>query len=120
MNNQFNCKQCGACCREPGYVCLAPGEAEAIAEHLQMEQYEFTARYTRLTKSRRELSLTEQPGGACVFLTDRQACLVQAVKPAQCRDFPRKWTFDGWQEICAAAQITDVQMFRKQKDESGK
>lgn len=104
MDNPFKCAQCGACCREPGYVCLAPGEAEAIAHYLQIAQYDFTSRYTRLTKSRRELSLNEQTDGACVFLTTEQTCRIQAVKPAQCRDFPRKWTFEGWREICAAAR----------------
>lgn len=99
----FQCLGCQACCRETGYVRLVPGEPEAIALFLGMDLYEFTGTYTRVTRDRQALSLTEQPGGACVFLTP-EGCRIQAVKPRQCRDFPHAWRFSGFENICGWAK----------------
>lgn len=101
--DRFKCLQCGACCREPGYVCLEPEEAGLIAEYLGMDVYVFTERFTRLTRYRRELSLIERADGSCVFLSDEQTCRIEKVKPKQCRGFPLQWCFDGWEHICAGA-----------------
>ena len=96
------CRQCGNCCRVEGYVRLRPGEDEALAACLGLDVYEFTRRHTRLTADRRGLSLAEKADGSCVFLGEDGRCVVQAVKPAQCRAFPTEWSFAGYEEICAA------------------
>jgi uncharacterized protein len=96
------CRRCGRCCRVQGYVRLRPGEAACIAGRLDLSIDDFTARFTRLTRDRSALSLTEQEDGSCTFLGPG-GCAIHDVKPQQCRDFPLLWRFDGWQEICAGA-----------------
>lgn len=100
----FHCQRCGACCRVPGYVALEAGEAEAIAAFLGLDVYAFTERYTRLTFNRKDLSLTEQEDGSCVFLQDDNSCRIQPVKPAQCKGFPFLWLSARLKRECAALQ----------------
>ena len=99
------CVGCGACCRWPGYVRLAAGEAERIASFLGLPVYAFTERYSRVTGDRRGLSLIEQADGACVFLTTAGTCAIHAVKPAQCVGFPNEWSFEGFERFCRS-QVT--------------
>ena len=96
------CLRCGNCCRWPGYVRLAPEEAETIAGFLGLPVHAFTAEYTRLGPDRLWLALTESASGACVFLTDRNECRIHAVKPGQCRGFPESWNVDGFERFCKA------------------
>ena len=100
----FRCRRCGACCRWPGCVKLLPGEFEAIAAFLGVAAEEFSARYTRLSEDRQCLSLVERADGGCIFLEDAPGtlakCAVDPVKPRQCRDFPERWNFPGWQDEC--------------------
>lgn len=98
----FECIQCHACCRQPGYVRLRPAEPDVMAVFLEMEVHEFIESFTILTDDRTGLSLIEQPDGACIFLTDK-GCRIHPVKPAQCKDFPRAWRFSGFEEICGWA-----------------
>ena len=97
------CRRCGNCCRWHGWVRVSGEEIDAIARHLHMAAEEFIRRYTVLTGDRRGLSLTERPDGECVFLKDGTpaSCLIEEVKPRQCRDFPEKWNVPGWEEECA-------------------
>ncbi len=98
----FRCECCGACCRVPGYVALAPGEPEAIAAFLGLDVYTFTSLYTTLTLNRKDLSLTETGDGRCVFLQEDNTCRIQPVKPAQCRGFPFLWRSKRLEAECAA------------------
>jgi Fe-S-cluster containining protein len=66
-----------------------------------LSEFDFIQRYARLRADRRGLALQEKPGGECVFLEGRD-CAVQSVKPQQCRDFPNKWNFPGFDKICRA------------------
>lgn len=100
MIGQRLCTRCGACCRWPGYVRLAPGEAAAMAGWLGVTESVFVDRYTRLTADRRGLSLNEKADGSCVFLEGRNACRIQPVKPAQCVGFPNAWNFPGFDAQC--------------------
>ena len=97
----YECQRCTACCRWPGLVRLAEAEVDAIAAHLGTDVRVFVQQYTVLGPERRGLVLTEQPGGACVFL-DGSNCRIQAVKPKQCRDFPNGWNFPGFLDHCRA------------------
>lgn len=90
MGVYWECQRCTACCQWPGEVKVAEEEIRAMAAFLGMGEDEFIQRYTRLRQDRRGLALAEQEGGACVFLEGRD-CLVQAVKPRQCREFPNGW-----------------------------
>lgn len=99
--SEFKCQLCGECCRWEGYVRLTREEIESIAVFLGMDVTDFTEKYTRLTDDRRGLSLIERENGSCIFLSEENGeCAINPVKPKQCRDFPRNWSFEGWDEIC--------------------
>lgn len=99
-----SCRRCGNCCRVSGYVRLVASEIDGIAEYLGLSVADFTRSYTRLTRDRRQLSLIEQEDGSCVFLQDDSLCMINAVKPVQCREFPHVWQFVGFEDVCAAAK----------------
>ena len=107
MKDSFRCLRCGNCCRWPGYVRISEAEADAIAAYLQIPAMEFVEKYTRLTGDRTGLSLLENPDGSCPYLEetpDGPGCMIQAVKPRQCQDFPLKWNFPDWQNECAGGK----------------
>ena len=99
------CTGCGNCCRWPGYVRVNEAEIDRIAAFLDMESYDIVEQHTRLTDDRSGLSLNEHDDGSCVFLVDNN-CVIQDVKPKQCRDFPNHWSFEGWQAECPAVALT--------------
>ena len=96
-----DCQRCTACCRWPGQVCLNDEEIARIAEFLQLKVGEFIQTHTRLRFDRQGLALQEQADGACVFLKDN-LCVIQPVKPQQCRDFPNLWKYPGSEKYCRA------------------
>ena len=50
---------------------------------------------------RASLALEDKPNGHCFFLEGND-CAINPVKPQQCRDFPNKWNFPGWRQVCDA------------------
>ncbi len=106
-DNRFRCMRCGNCCRWAGYVRISGQEVEEIASYLGYTVEAFVAAFTRLTVDRRGLSLTEKPDGSCCFLDDDNHCRIQAVKPQQCRDFPNRWNFEGFERECCAIDTWD-------------
>ena len=97
----FICARCGSCCRWPGYVRLKDDEIAKISDFLGLNKYEFTDQYTNLTSDRRGLSLIEKSDGSCVFfIQNPSGCLINPVKPEQCRNFPILWNFEGWENLC--------------------
>jgi hypothetical protein len=99
MDEPFSCLQCGECCKIRGYVYLEEGELEMIAAFLGIDQQTCVDRYTRLSPDRRSLCLIETPGGECIFL-EKNRCAIHPVKPIQCRSFPVRWHYPGFEEIC--------------------
>jgi Fe-S-cluster containining protein len=97
----YACDRCTACCRWPGEVRLRNGEISRMAAHLGANEFDFIQQYTRLTDDRRGLALMDKPNGHCIFLEGIE-CLVQPVKPRQCREFPNLWNFPGFEEVCRA------------------
>lgn len=93
------CQRCGACCRWEGDVCLTQEEVTAMAAFLGLDEGDFVNTYCRLQRNRQGLSLIDTEDGACIMLRET-GCAVQAVKPSQCRDFPLKWNFPGWEQRC--------------------
>ena len=91
----FVCQRCGACCRWPGSVLLEAADVAAAAEALGMPEEEFIAAHAALARNRAQLTLKEQPGGACEFLAADGRCRIYAARPKQCRDFPRAWRVAG-------------------------
>ncbi len=102
----FRCRRCGVCCRWPGCVKLeTDGEADRIAVFLGLEPTEFIDRFCVITPDRSHLALAERADHSCIFLEFDGAaarCVIDPVKPRQCRDFPEKWNFPGWEQECAA------------------
>ena len=98
----FQCSRCGNCCRWEGCVKVNDQEIDAIAAFLEMPVEDFLEKYTRLRPDRTGLSLTEAENGSCIFFEDgpEPRCQLNPVKPQQCRDFPLKWNFPGWQNEC--------------------
>lgn len=103
---KFQCKRCGSCCRWPGAVKVSSQEVDAIAAFLNIDAENFLEEHTRLTSDRQHLSLCENSRGECEFLVENQ-CLIEPVKPQQCRNFPEKWNFPGWQKLCAGGENYD-------------
>lgn len=100
LTRPHTCQRCGACCRWEGNVCLTDEDITAISAFLQMEEGAFINQFCRLQSNRRGLSLTEAQDGACIMLNADNTCRIQPVKPQQCRDFPHKWNFPGWEQRC--------------------
>ena len=96
-----DCQRCTACCRWPGQVRLTDAEITRIAGFLQLSEFDFIQRFTRLQPDRRGLALQEKADGACVLL-EGNLCSIQAVKPQQCRDFPNLWKYPGAEKYCRA------------------
>jgi uncharacterized protein len=100
MKEEFQCLKCGNCCRPRGYVRLQENEAELIAGYQGMEVLQFVKECTRLTADRTCLSLNERDDGTCIFLTEDSTCMINDVKPQQCRDFPETWSYAGAEKLC--------------------
>ena len=99
--DHFQCRRCGKCCRWEGPVRVSQAEISAIASFLNLPEEVFIRDHTVLAYDRKSLSLKEKPDGSCVWLDEGEnACILQSVKPAQCRNFPGKWNFPGWEFIC--------------------
>ncbi len=102
----FACQRCGACCRWEGDVCLTEEDIAAIADFLGLSEVDFINSYCRVQRNRQGLSLIDAEGGACVML-EEGGCRIQPVKPRQCRDFPLRWNFPGWEKRCPGFGQTD-------------
>jgi Fe-S-cluster containining protein len=100
----YECDRCTACCRWPGQVRVNEAEITRLSAFLGIAAFDFVQKYTRLSADRRGLALQDKPNGECVFL-DGPDCLVNAVKPQQCREFPNLWNFPGFQEVCRAKPV---------------
>ena len=103
----FECQQCGNCCSgAPGYVWVTKDEIKAIAEFLGRPKGTLTSDELRRVGLRH--SLTEKPGGDCVFLIrkgGKVGCAIYSVRPKQCRTWPF-WpdnldSPDAWNETSA-------------------
>jgi len=101
---KYECQQCGACCRWAGQVKVTGREIGLIASFLGVPELKFIQERTRLRFDRRGLALLDKPNGECEFL-DGNRCLIQEVKPQQCRDFPNVWR-GGPEGACRAMAQT--------------
>ena len=104
MPPTYLCKRCTACCRWPGFVRVTEKEISSIAAFLNIKESLFIQEYTRLRPNREGLALLDQEDGACMFLKGND-CLIQPVKPQQCKDFPNGWNFPGWRKVCEAIEV---------------
>ena len=97
----YECERCGKCCQWPGEVVISEKEIRAMAEDLDITPFDFTQKHTQIRASRNGLTLKQDEKGSCVLLKNN-SCSVHSSKPQQCKDFPNKWRFKGWRQICEA------------------
>lgn len=119
MAEAFVCRQCGACCKQPGFVYLTEEDARNLAEEKKMDVYEFTGEHCILL-DRRYLVLKKNPDEACIFF-DGQRCLVYETRPRQCLDFPTAWKTEKSLFYCeglktGSSQPQSSQVFWKTRD----
>ena len=100
---EFDCKRCNRCCEQPGFVYLSEKDVKRAAEFLEIDIYEFTARFSNL-RDRKRLVLKKKMSEACVFLAE-SGCLIHAAKPEQCTDFPTKWRTERSLHYCEGLQL---------------
>jgi len=89
-------------------VKISQDEADRMAEHLEIDREEFMAKYTRLVYHPIGLCLRERPDYTCVFLVGNE-CVVHEAKPQQCRDFPNRWNFPGFEKACMAQPADEIE-----------
>ncbi|WP_165221220.1 YkgJ family cysteine cluster protein [Aquisphaera insulae] len=83
----FTCTRCGNCCTgAPGYVWVSPEEIATLAAHRGESVDAFSRRFVRQVGV--HYSLTERPGGDCIFWDRKAGCTVYEARPAQCRTWP--------------------------------
>lgn len=69
---------------------LTEPDIARLAKASGRSEEEFIEHFTVLAVNRRQLSLADRPDGACILL-DGNRCSLYEARPAQCRDFPRRW-----------------------------
>lgn len=104
---KFTCTQCGNCCSgAPGYVWVTKEDRQNIAAFLGRPDKPLEDRHVRRVGLRH--SLTERPGGDCIFLkteNGKRICGIYPVRPKQCRTWPF-WssnlkTPDAWESAAS-------------------
>lgn len=98
IEEKFVCQRCNECCKKPGYVYLAKGEEDLIANCLNLEVRDFVNTCCDLI-DRKRLVLKKLPDEVCIFLRP-DGCSIHEVKPQQCRDFPFKWRTEKSFDYC--------------------
>lgn len=89
---RFACHRCGHCCTAgEGYVWLAEGEDQRLADASGLDVDAFRARHVRIVPDPVDgtlrASLVEN-GGRCSLLEGRNHCTVYEARPAHCATFP--------------------------------
>lgn len=86
----FTCTQCGNCCSgDPGYVWATKEEIGKISKFLGRTDGWLDPEHLRRVGPK--YSLTEKPGGDCIFLkreNGKALCSIYNVRPLQCRTWP--------------------------------
>ena len=83
---EFQCRQCGACCLGRGGVRFSQSEAAAAALWLKISVGELSRLY--LADGSPPWEIRTGPDNYCLFHQLDGRCLIHAVKPRVCRDWP--------------------------------
>ena len=82
----FDCKKCGKCCYGEWGIHVNADEREQIARFLGMDPESFKEQYCREKHGR--LYIKAGPDNFCVFFNKKKQCLIHAVKPVTCSQWP--------------------------------
>ena len=105
----FKCQKCGICCRWPGHVLLTESDITRMAVATGLSEEVFIEQYTMLAANRRQLSLKDIDGNACIFLKG-DGCEFYDARPEQCRNFPHTWRVS---EGCPALEAVDKSQLKR-------
>src|SRR6185437_15584358 len=90
-------------------VRLVGDDARKLAAFLGLSEKDFVERHTRLRNDRTGLALKERDDHSCIFL-EGNSCLVHAVKPQQCQEFPNHWANLLWGKVSVETMRRDYPM----------
>lgn len=87
----FQCRACGACCRDNREIVLNPQDVFNLSRRFGIPTGQFIARHCEYDPAAGygsfPLLTLATPGGNCVFL-DGNLCSVHTLRPACCRNYP--------------------------------
>jgi Fe-S-cluster containining protein len=83
LHNTSECEMCGKCCHQPN-ITIMDGEAERIAEHLNIGTDEFIRNFLY----RKDERWLFKKSGRCRFLGKDNKCTIWKERPQICHDFP--------------------------------
>ena len=81
FNRQLKCQRCGMCCKTPAGQILKHGEADRLAEILNISNHQFKDRYTFTKGGERFIN------SPCPFLGEN-GCTIYKNRAQVCREFP--------------------------------
>jgi len=96
------CNECTDeyCCKEPYYAFMSKGEVQRIKDYLKKENFpkkfsEFIAEedFEYKNEDYKVLAI-RKINGPCIFLKDKRYCMIQDVKPLDCREWPLTFDYD--------------------------
>lgn len=78
-----DCLKCANCCKTTGPL-FTLADIERISKHFKQKPQQFIERYLRIDEDK-DYVLQSVP---CAFLDNENACVIYAVRPKACREFP--------------------------------
>lgn len=108
------------CCKEPYYAFMSKGEVQKIKDYLKKENFdkkyfEFITEenFQYKNKNYKVLSI-KKINGPCIFLENNRFCMIQDVKPLDCREWPLTFDYDEYHNeltiykgFCPLSEVLD-------------
>ena len=115
----FKCKKCGCCCNG-GIVILYPEDIISISAYLQITRIEFVNKYLQnaniFIDRNHSIDIYYLDNHTkCRFLTEKNLCLINSVKPLQCKLGPKSYfnSIGSWKN-CVQLSHIDENPFEKE------
>lgn len=89
-NKNFECKQCGKCCRWEGFVSLTKEDIDRLSDHSRVPRETYLKDYT-LKHGENGYVLKDKEGSSRCIYMDGNKCSIQDIKPKQCDKYPVKY-----------------------------
>lgn len=95
LQDHFKCIQCGECCRVGGQIRISLEEAQEIADYLCVDMGD-VAFFPFQVRDDFPGTYFLEVTSPCFFWDKlKHTCMIEEVKPAQCRTYPFKCLTDG-------------------------